>query len=234
MVIHCTATFLAKDIYVTTQQNPSIWRHINSHAGTKGTPITLASTQSSEKNDNGQYKVGGEHFQSLIPITKKGDGESCRNCGKQDIKRLKAHFNNSKANCAKMYDLVLMQAEAKASLQQKRKESSARYRESNKESLRSKQAEYDSQHRSLKRKSQAEYNSQHLPQKRQKQADYHSQHRAQILQKKAEYHSQHRPQILEKKAEYDSRHRAEKNTAATALRNYRSKNQDMAGRIKEF
>ena len=249
MVIHCTATFLAKDIYVTTQQNPSIWRHINSHAGTKGTPITLANDQSSKKDDNGQYEVGQEHFQSLIPVTKKGDSEACRNCGQQDIKRLKAHFNNSKKNCDKMYDLDLLQAEAKASLQQKRKENSARYRESNKESLRSKkaeydrqhraqkrqkQAEYDQQHRSLKRKSQAEYDRQHRPQKRQKQAEYYSQHRAQILQKRGEYHSQHRAQILQKKGENYSKHRAEKITAVTALRNYRSKNKDMPGRLKEF
>ena len=165
MVIHCTATFLGKDIYVTTHQNPSIWRHINSHAGTKGTPITLASTQSSEKDDNGQYKVGGEHFQSLIPITKNGDGEACRNCGKQDIKRLKAHFNNSKENCQKMYDLAFLEAQAKALLQQKNKEKAARFREANRESLRSKKNQYDSQHRSEKRQKQAEYDSQHRAEK---------------------------------------------------------------------
>ena len=114
MVIHCTATFLAKDIYVTTNQNPSIWRHINSHAGTKGTPITLASTQSDKKDDNGQYKVGSEHFQSLIPVLKSSDTESCRNCGQQNLKRLKSHFNNSKRNCERMYDLALMEAQTKA------------------------------------------------------------------------------------------------------------------------
>ena len=53
LVIHCTATFLAKDIYVTTNQNPVIWRHINSHTGTNGIPITLASNQSAEKDDYG-------------------------------------------------------------------------------------------------------------------------------------------------------------------------------------
>ena len=121
MVIHCTATFLAKDIYVTTHQNNrSIWRHINSHAGTKGTPITLASDQSSEKDDNGQYKVGGEHFQSLIPTEKKdNEVEACRSCAQQNIERLKSHLNNSKSNCSQMYDLDLMNSAAKAKQQQK-------------------------------------------------------------------------------------------------------------------
>ena len=122
MVIHCTATFLAKDIYVTTQQNPSIWRHINSHAGTKGTPITLANTQSSEKDAQGQFKVGREHFQSLIPTAKIGDTEACRKCAQQGIKRLKTHLNNSKKNCGDMYDFALLAAEGKAKSQQKRKE----------------------------------------------------------------------------------------------------------------
>ena len=103
-----------------------------------------------------------------------------------------------------MYDLVLMQAEAKSALQQKRKEKNARYYESNRTAMLKRKAEYDSQHR---------------PKKRQKDADYHKEHRTEILQKKAEY---------------DSQHRSEKNTAANTLRNFRSKNQDMAGHIKEF
>merc|ERR1712173_100651 len=81
------ATFLAKDIFVTTQQNNTIWRHINSHAGTRGTPITLANNQSAEKDSNGRFKNGGEHFQSLIPVLKgKNEAESCRSCAQQNIK----------------------------------------------------------------------------------------------------------------------------------------------------
>merc|ERR1712045_676896 len=118
-----------KDIYVVTQQNPKIWRLMNSHVGTKGTPITLASSQSNKKDENGRLVKGGEHFQSLIPVTKNSETESCRNCGQQGIKRLKAHFNNSKRNCEQMYNLDLLAAEAKSKLQQRRKESSARYRE---------------------------------------------------------------------------------------------------------
>merc|ERR1712242_517904 len=99
LVIHCTSTFLGKDIYVTTQQNGKIRREINSHIGTKGTPITLASNQSSEKDDNGQLKIGGEHFQSLIPTAKKDNElETCRNCAKNGIKRLKQHLN-TKPSC---------------------------------------------------------------------------------------------------------------------------------------
>ena len=97
LVIHCAATFLGKDIYVTTQQHKNIWRLMNSHAGTRGTPITLASNQSSEKDDNGQLRLGGEHFQSLIPTGKgENETETCRGCGQQNIKRLKSHLNNSK------------------------------------------------------------------------------------------------------------------------------------------
>ena len=125
---------------------------MNSHAGTRGTPITMASDQSSEKDENGQYKTGSEHFQSLIPVLKSGETESCRNCGQQNIKRLKSHLNNSKRNCAKMYDMALMEAQAKAKLQEKRREASARYYEANKDSLRIKQAEYDSQNRGKKGK----------------------------------------------------------------------------------
>ena len=103
LVIHCTATFLGKDIYVTTEQNKEIWRHINSHSGTQGTPITLASNQSSEKDENGQLRMGNEHFQSLIPIEKENNEvEACRSCAQQNIKRLKSHLNNSKSNCSKM------------------------------------------------------------------------------------------------------------------------------------
>ena len=128
---------------------------MNSHSGTKGTPITLASNQSSEKNDNGQFKTGGEHFQSLIPTPKTGDSEACRNCAQQGIKRLKAHINNSKKDCQRMYDQALMEAASKAKLQQQRKDKSARYRESNREALRQKQAEYDRQHTPQKRQKQA-------------------------------------------------------------------------------
>ena len=95
-IIHCAATFLGKDIMVTTHQNTDIWRLANSHIGTKGTPITLASNQSSERDEHGNFRTGGEHFQSLIPIPKTGDSEACRNCAQQGIKRLKAHLNNSK------------------------------------------------------------------------------------------------------------------------------------------
>ena len=99
IVIHSTATFLGKDIYVTTNQNKVIWKLENSHAGTNGTPITLASNQSSEKGNNGQPKTGGEHFQSLIPTARESATETCRNCFLPGIKRLKAHLNNSKINC---------------------------------------------------------------------------------------------------------------------------------------
>ena len=52
---------------------------MNSHGGSKGTPITLASNQSNEKDENGQLKTGGEHFQSLIPTSKEADEtEACR------------------------------------------------------------------------------------------------------------------------------------------------------------
>ena len=98
-IIHCAATFLGKDIMVTTHQNTDIWRLANSHIGTKGTPITLASNQSSERDEHGNFRTGGEHFQSLIPTNKTGDSEACRNCAQQGIKRLKAHLNNSKQNC---------------------------------------------------------------------------------------------------------------------------------------
>ena len=122
LVVHCTATFLAKDIFVTTQQNTAIWRHMNSHAGTRGTPITLANSQSAKKDSNGRFKNGGEHFQSLIPVLKgNNEAESCRSCAQQNIKRLKAHLNNSKKNCSRMYDLDLLNKEAKA-LQQKKTE----------------------------------------------------------------------------------------------------------------
>ena len=260
IVIHSTATFLGKDIYVTTNQNKVIWKLENSHAGTNGTPITLASNQSSEKGNNGQLKTGGEHFQSLIPTARESATETCRNCFLPGIKRLKAHLNNSKINCKRMYDLALLEAEAKAKLQKKQREASARYRESNRESLKAKQKEYDSQHRQEKaeyynqnrlqilekqkeydsqhrpekRIQQAEYDSQHRPQKRIQQAEYDSQHSPQKRKQQAEYYSHHTPEKLKKQSLYDSAHRPEKSAAVTALRNYRNKNQDMAGRLKEF
>ena len=145
--IHCAATFLGKDIMVTTHQNTDIWRLANSHIGTKGTPITLASNQSSERDEHGQFRTGGEHFQSLIPtIQEENKAVSCRNCAQPNIKRLKSHFNNSKKSCEKMYDLVGMAAAAKAKSQQKNREETARYYQANKEAKKSKQAEYDSQH----------------------------------------------------------------------------------------
>ena len=122
IVIHCAATFLGKDIYVTTQQNKDIWRFINSHSGSKGTPITLASDQSSKRDEHGRLKVGGEHFQSLIPTEKEDNGvEACRRCAQQNIKRLKSHLNNSKKNCSQMYDLDLLAAQGKAKAQKKKK-----------------------------------------------------------------------------------------------------------------
>ena len=120
LVIHCTATFLGKDIYVTTKQNPVIWRLMNSHVGTTGTPITLASNQSSDRDENGQLKTGGEHFQSLIPVGKEEkETEACRSCAQQNIKRLKSHLNNSKKDCSKMYDMNILAAEGKAKAQKK-------------------------------------------------------------------------------------------------------------------
>ena len=136
IVIYCAATFLGKDIYVTTQQNTDIWRYINSLAGSKGTPITLASDQSSEKDENGRLKEGGEHFQSLIPTEKEENGvEACRKCAQQNIKRLKSHLNNSKTNCSQMYDMDLLAAQGKAKAQQKKKENNAKYYNSNREVL---------------------------------------------------------------------------------------------------
>ena len=234
LMIHCTATFLGKDIYVTTKQNNRIWRHMNSHSGTRGTPITLANDQSSEKDENGQFKIGGEHFQSLIPVLKSGETENCRNCGQQNIKRLKSHLNNSKRNCAQMYDMALMEAQAKAKLQEKRREASAKYREANKESLRIKQAEYDSQNRGQKRQKQAEYDSQHRPEKRQKQAEYDSQHTPQKLKRQAENYKQNTPQKLKRQAEYDSKHKQEKKARDATSLEFLKKNQGKSGRIKDF
>ena len=150
LVIQCTATFLAKDIYVTTHQNKEVWTHINSYAGNKGLPITLASNQSSEKDDNGQLKIGGEHFQSLIPTAKKdNEWETCRNCAKNDIKRLKQHLN-TKPSCKALYDMETMEAQAKAVAREKAKERVAKHRDTNRESINAKQAKYVSQHREQK------------------------------------------------------------------------------------
>ena len=121
LIIHCTATFLGKDIFVVTEQNKDIWRHMNSHVGTKGIPITLASSQSAKKDQLGRYITGGEHFQSLIPVDEEEkDVKTCRNCGQKNLKRLKSHFNNAKKNCSRMYDLNLMNDNAKAKAQQKK------------------------------------------------------------------------------------------------------------------
>ena len=216
LVIHCTATFLAKDIYVTTNQNPVIWRHINSHTGTNGIPITLASNQSAEKDNYGRYKSGREHFQSLIPtIQEENKAVSCRNCAQPNIKRLKSHFNNSKKSCEKMYDLVGMAAAAKAKSQQKNREKTARYYQANKEAKKSKQAEYDSQHRQQKQ----EYYRQHTPEK---------------LKKQAEYYKQHTPEKRKRQAEYDSEHRPQKRARDAASLQFLKENQDMAGRLKQF
>ena len=226
---------MAKDIYVTTQQNPSIWRHINSHAGTKGTPITLASTQSSEKDDNGQYKVGGEHFQSLIPTEKKdNEVEACRSCAQQNIKRLKSHLNNSKGNCSKMYDLNLMDAAAKAKQQQKNREKAARHRAANIESEKARQAEFYQKNKTQIKAKKAEYDSQHRAQIQAKQAQRDSQHRPEKRKSQAVYDSQHRLEKRKSQAIYDSQHRPEKRAAVAATRSALKKNQDTAGRLKEF
>ena len=250
IVIHCAATFLGKDIYATTQQNKKIWRYINSHTGTKGTPITLASNQSSEKNENGQLRVGCEHFQSLIPIEKENNEvEACRSCAQQNIKRLKSHLNNSKSDCSKMYDLDLMNAAAKAKQQQKNREKAARHRAANIESekarqaefyrknrsqIQTKQAEYNSQNKTQIRAKQAEYNSQNRTQIQAKQAEYNSQNRTQIQAKQSEYDSQHRPEKRKSQAVYDSHHRPEKRAAVATSRKYLKENQNTAGRLKDF
>ena len=250
MVIHCTATFLGKDIFVTTEQNKEIWRHVNSHSGTRGTPITLASNQSNERDEHGNLKYGGEHFQSLVPTEKEGNAcETCRNCAQQNIKRLKSHLNNSRKECSRMYDLDLLAAGAKAKAQQKTKERNARYYKSNRESLTKKKAEYDKQHREEKQKSQAEYDKQHREKKQKSQAVYDSQHRPEKAKSQAVYDSQHRPEKAKSQAVYDSQHRAEKRksqasyyskhrpekkAAVTANRNLLKKNLDIAGRLKDF
>ena len=129
-----------------------------------------------------------------------------------------------------MYDLALLEAEAK----QRRKENSARYREANRESLQAKHAEYNRQNRSEINQKQAEYDSQHRSLKRKSDAESYSLHTQEKLRKKAEHYRQHTPEILKKKAVYDSQHRPEKKASAFALRYHRAKNQDMAGRLKDF
>ena len=235
IVLHCTATFLCKDIYVTTEQNTDIWRELNSHAGSKGTPITLASNQSNEKDENGQFKTGGEHFQSLIPTSKEADEtEACRCCAQQNIKRLKSHLNNSKTNCSKMYDMDLLAAEGKAKAKLKKQENNAKHYKLNRESIIANQAEYYRLNTPEKLKRQAEYKSQHRAQINSKQAEYDSQHRSQKRKSQAEYDSQQRPQKRKSQAIYDSLHRPQKRAAVAASRNFIKKNQDIAGRLKEF
>ena len=59
-------------------------------------PARVIGNQRSEKDNNGQLKIGGEHFQSLIPTARESATETCRNCFQPDIKRLKTHLNHSK------------------------------------------------------------------------------------------------------------------------------------------
>ena len=220
LVIHCTATFLGKDIYVTTRQNRDIWRLMNSHAGTAGTPITLANNQSPDRDEDGQLRTGGEHFQSLIPVGKDGkEIEACRSCGQQNIKRLKSHLNNSKKDCSKMYDMDLLAAEGKAKAQKKKQENNAKYYQSNRESLIANQAAYDSLNRQEIRLSKAEHYRQNTPEK---------------LKRQAEYDSQNRSQKRKSQAQYDSLHRPEKRAAVAASRDFTKKNQNTTGRLKDF
>ena len=92
----------------------------------------------------------GQHFQSIIPTS---DSKVCRNCAQQGINSINKHFRyKCKDECTKsevhvcckrMYDLALLEAQSKANLRKRSRESSARYKEKNKEQIKEKHADYN-------------------------------------------------------------------------------------------
>ena len=85
-----------------------------------------------------------------------------------------------------MYDMTLIDAEAKANSQRRSRESSARYRKTNKEQIQKKHAEYNAEHRENIKENQARYNAEHRDLKRKRDAEYHIQHRPEKIAKQAD------------------------------------------------